>query len=196
MKIDQTLKGHTESGIIDPGLEKPNQKRSLRKPLFPPSPLSPLDLNSLHATHLEIAVDNLFLVAVIQRLGHVEHVPRTSFFVKPAPAKLLVQLAPRRKLENEVDSAVVVEVSEQSQNVTVPAPGINTQRGGCTVSRGRNERQGLNEWSLHLYNKGARGNGPPVGGMAARDGAGRGGGQVRKTNDRVKFDESRLGSLI
>lgn len=64
-------------------------------------------------------MDDLLLVAMVQRLRHVQHVPRPLLLAKPPLAQLLVKLAPRRELQDEVDSPLVVEVAEQSEDIPV-----------------------------------------------------------------------------
>lgn len=49
-------------------------------------------------THLEIPVNHFFLVAVIKRLRHVQHVARPLLLAEGPPAQVLVQLSPRGEL--------------------------------------------------------------------------------------------------
>lgn len=65
-------------------------------------------------------MNHFFLVAVIKRLRHVQHVARPLLLAEGPPAQVLVQLPPRGELEDEVDSPFVVKVAEQSQNIPVP----------------------------------------------------------------------------
>ena len=65
-------------------------------------------------------MDHFFLVAVIKRLRHVQHVARPGLLAEAPLAQLLVQLTPRGELQDEVDSPVVVKVAEQSQDIPVP----------------------------------------------------------------------------
>jgi len=85
-------------------------------------------------------VDDLLLVAVGQRLGDVQHVPRPLGLGEAALLQHLVQLPARRELEDEVDALLVVEVAEQSQDVPMPWGGRGRER------RGR-EEQARNEIS-------------------------------------------------
>lgn len=49
-------------------------------------------------THLEVPVDDLLLMTVVQRRGHVQHIPRALLLVEPAVTQRLVQLPPRSEL--------------------------------------------------------------------------------------------------
>lgn len=92
--------------------------------------------NRQHAPpHLEVAVDDLLLVAVGQRLRDVQHVPRPLGLGEAALLQRLVQLPARRELEDEVDALLVVEVAEQPQDIPMPAAGArkNKDEASCCV---------------------------------------------------------------
>lgn len=64
-------------------------------------------------------------MAVVQSLGHVQHVSRALVLLEATLAERLVQLSARGEFEDEVDAPVIVEVPEQSQYVPVPSESTN-----------------------------------------------------------------------
>ena len=70
----------------------------------------------------------LLAVAVREGVGHlVDVLGRDALLESPLGLLLqvLVKLALRRELEDEVDSALVVEISEETENVRVPEMGLD-----------------------------------------------------------------------
>ena len=73
-------------------------------------------------------MDDLLAVAVSQGICHLADVLGRLGLVEPAALLLLqalVKLPPRSKLQDEVDSALVIKVSKQSQDVVVSKVGLN-----------------------------------------------------------------------
>ena len=87
-------------------------------------------------------MDDLLLVAVGQRLRDVQHVPRPLSLAEAALLQRLVQLPPRRELEDEVDSLLVVEVAEQSQDIPMPANTRGTEGRGRRSSNSSRRGKG------------------------------------------------------
>ena len=73
---------------------------------------------------LDVPVDHVHGVAVGQGLGHLSDVLAGGRFIKLSSRPLLeslVHFSSRGELQHEVDPRLVPEVSEQSENVVVPA---------------------------------------------------------------------------
>ena len=69
---------------------------------------------------LDVPVDDVLLVAVIERAGHVEDVlGRFRLGEAELDGELLIKFSARRELEDEVDALLVPEVAVHAQNVPV-----------------------------------------------------------------------------
>ena len=70
----------------------------------------------------------LLAVAVGEGVGHLVDVLGRDALLEPTLGLLLqvlVKLALGRELEDEVDTALVVEISEETENVRVPEVGLD-----------------------------------------------------------------------
>ena len=71
---------------------------------------------------------NLFAVAIGKSIGHLVDVLGRDALLEPTLGLLLealVKLSLWRKLEDEVDPALVIEISKKTENVRVAEVGLN-----------------------------------------------------------------------
>lgn len=72
---------------------------------------------------LEVPVNDVLLVAVVKSFRDVQDVPSALLLPETPFAELLVELAARCELEDEVDTPIIVEVAEQAQDISMPFGG-------------------------------------------------------------------------
>lgn len=75
---------------------------------------------------LDVSVDDMLLVAVPEGGGHLEdELRRLTFGESTLVGQVLVELAVRRVLQDEINTLVVVEVAVHTQNVLVTEVGLD-----------------------------------------------------------------------
>ena len=93
---------------------------------------------------LDVAVDDVLLVAVGQGLAEVGDVPGRSALGEPtAVGQLLVQLTAGTVLEDEVDALGIVEVTEHAEDVAVAEVGLDLDLAAELVLDAGLEKLGL-----------------------------------------------------